>query len=747
MSVQKGIIVESPNKVPKIQGYLDKEFGVGVWKAASSVGHIRDLPEKELGIDRAAEYKRNYIINPDKKRVVSNLIALADEVGRENIYLATDPDREGEAIAFHLAMALKLSVDTAKRVTFNEITQPAIAKAIRSARTIDKALVRAQEARRVVDRLSGYEVTAMMSRKIGEWLSAGRVQSPALRLCVDRERQIKKFTDSYVFRLRGIFLTPKSETLIAQYHKPFTTKADVMGYLAGLADKKWTVESVEVKPIERQPKPAFTTSSLQQEAIRKFGKSGGKWSAKKVMDLAQKLFEQGHITYMRTDSPNLSEEAVAAIKTLVTTKHGAGYFQARTFKAKDSAQEAHEAIRPTHFEDTVAGQGEDEQKLYKLIYARAVASQMKAALLEQTVVIIRSQVADDRFVAKASVMKFEGYLVVYTEEPDEAEPDEETTIKAIASGDKLNLEQLKAKQTYAQPAKRFDEASLVAELEKRGIGRPSTYATILSGIIHKEYVAAGSEQARKVNCQVFTWAGGKVTESGEVQSVGGDKNKLFPTETGHKIINFLESHFATLVDYTFTADMEGNLDQITEGKNTFLRVVTAFDQEHTRMLQTVNTALKDVERKVTSVLIGDIDGLPVKAGISKKGGVYVFYNEVFCPVEGQNDFKAVTLDMAKIAIAAKKAKEAQREKETLRTIEGKTNTYSIRQGQYGIYVTNGTDSAGLRDVKTQAQVDALTASECKVAIDSYKEWKKKNPAGSGAKKGAIKGGKVGAKRN
>lgn len=747
MSAQKGIIVESPNKVPKIQDYLDKEYGKGIWKAASSVGHIRDLPEKELGIDRQADYKRNYVINPDKKAVVHKLIALAEEVGRENIYLATDPDREGEAIAFHLAMALKLNVDTAKRVTFHEITQKAIAKAIQGVRIIDKALVRAQEARRVVDRLSGYEVTAMMSRKMGEWLSAGRVQSPALRLCVERERQIGQFADTYVFRLRGVFMTPKNETLIAQYHKPFSSKADVNTYLAGLTAKKWTVASVEIKPIERNPKPAFTTSSLQQDAIRKFGKSGGKWSAKKVMDVAQKLFEQGHITYMRTDSPNLSEEAVDAIKKLVTSEHGANYFQARTFKAKESAQEAHEAIRPTHVEQKMAGQTDEEQKLYKLIYARAVASQMKAALLEQTIVTISSQVGDDLFVAKASVMKFEGYLAVYAEEPDEEQPDqEESSIKAIAKGDKLTLQQLKAKQTYAQPAKRFDEASLVAELEKRGIGRPSTYANILSGIIHKEYVKTDSTLPRKVKCLVLTWAMGKVAETQEDQSIGGDKNKLYPTETGSKVIGFLESHFATLVNYKFTADMEENLDRITQGKLTFIRAVEAFDKEHTGMLQTVDKALKDAGRKVTSVLIGELNGLPVKAGISKKGGVYVLYNESFCTVEGQNDFNAVTLEMAKAAIETNQSKAEKREKDTLRIIQGKNNTYSIRQGEFGIYVTNGTDRAGLREVKTQAQVDALTAKACKDAIDSYVAWKKKNPTGASSKKSPTKGGKAVAKK-
>lgn len=740
MSARKGLIVESPNKVPKIQGYLDKLFGSGVWKVASSVGHIRDLPEKELGIDRVNDYKRNYLISPDKRKVVAKLIDLADEVGKDNVYLATDPDREGEGIAMHICMALKLDINLAKRVTFNEITPKAIETAIKNGvRTIDKKLVLAQEARRVIDRLAGYEVSGMLIRKCGERLSAGRVQSPALRLTVERERTIQSFKDAFTFRLKGSFLTPRKELLQANYHRAFESKAQVIDYLGTLADKKWSVKEVEIKPVERQPKPSFTTSTLQQEAIRKLGKAGGKWSAKKVMDVAQKLFEQGAISYMRTDSPNLSQEAVQEIQKLVTTELGAAYFQARTFKAKEAAQEAHEAIRPTHFEEKNAGETDDEKKLYKLIYARAVASQMKPAILEQTTITIGSQVVGDVFVAKASVVKFEGYLAVYKEESEEDDEVEETSIKAILKGDKVDLSTATARQTYAQPPKRFDEASLVQELEKRGIGRPSTYANILGGITRREYVISSTVAPKKLKASVLTWLDGRVNEKQEDQSIGGDKNKLVPTPTGLKITEFLEANFAKLVDYNFTSGMEEDLDLITEGKTTFGRVVQGFDKEHTLMLQRVDSSVKDAERKITQFLIGEIDGMPVKAGKSKKGGKYVLYNEEFFSIETELEPAKISLEMAKQAMTDKLKKTQEREKNTLRVIVGKTVSYSIRTGEFGLYVTNGTDSAKLRNISTQEQIDSLTAEQCKQVIEDYKAYKKQNASSS--KKSSASGSK------
>ncbi|RYF71306.1 MAG: type I DNA topoisomerase [Cytophagaceae bacterium] len=489
---------------------LDKLYGAGVWKVVASVGHFRDLPLKSLGVHRDQGYGLSYELHPDKLKIVKDIKGLAQQVGIANCYLATDLDREGESISFHLAQILGIPISQTKRVTFDEVTEKAIAAAVSNPRVLDMKLVSAQEGRRAIDRLTGYEISPLMSRKLGNRLSAGRVQSVALRLVVERERTIEAFKSKSDFRLKGEFLTPNGEGIKATYHQPFLTEDAIVSYLKASVQKTYAVANIEVKPLVRQPSPPFTTSTLQQDAIRKLSKKAGRWSAKKVMEVAQELFAKGHITYMRTDSPNLSQEAVEAIKEQVNTRLGASYFEARTFKAKQAAQEAHEAIRPTHFYHQQAGDTPDEQALYELIYRRAMASQMKPALFEQTTIFITSADPQDLFTAVAKVEKFNGYLAVYAEETDEEGEEETTSLKKIAKGDKLRCQKLVGRQTYSQPAKRYDEASLIRELEKRDIGRPSTYASIVGTIQARDYVRTDSIPASKLPSVIFTLENNKL---------------------------------------------------------------------------------------------------------------------------------------------------------------------------------------------------------------------------------------------
>ncbi|PRY27798.1 DNA topoisomerase-1 [Spirosoma oryzae] len=721
------LIVESPNKCAKIQSILDSAYGSGNWIVAASVGHIRDLPKNQLGVDRADNYKRTYVISDDKQSVVSKLRAQVAKTVADRVYMATDPDREGEAIAWHLAIALKLDPRTARRVTFNEITAKAVTEAISSYRTIDTRLTAAQETRRVIDRLVGYEVSDLMSRKLGDRLSAGRVQSVALRLCVERERQIEGFADQFTFKLKADFLTPRKELLVAQYHQAMSNQNQVTAYMQTVPGKQFRVTDVSQKPVSRSPQPAFTTSTLQQEAIRKLSRGNQRWSAKQVMDVAQKLFEQGAITYMRTDSPNLSAEAVESIRQLVSSRYGADYFQANTYKAKEAAQEAHEAIRPTHFEQPTAGETDEQQQLYASIYSRAVASQMKPALYQQTIISIGSQQPGDTYTAKASVLVFEGYRKVYQEESDEEGQEENTPIKAITSGEVLSLQQLVARQTYAQPPKRFDEASLVAELEKRGIGRPSTYASILSKIVSQHYVDSTTVAARKLTAQLLTYQHGQIRFSTEQQSIGGDKNRLQPSPTGRQITEFLEVNFTRMVDFQFTALMEQTLDDIVVGKGSYLSTVGSFDAQHQHQLQTAEQRTADKPRANRQRLIGDHEGSPLKVGLGKNG-VYVLWNDAFYSVEGQTDPATVTMPMAIAAIQAKAERQQQQARDTLRVIQGNRITYTIRKGQYGIYLTDGSVNVTLKEIKTDEQMAALTATNCKQIIDDYKA--SKSSAGS-----------------
>ena len=726
--MKKLLIVESPNKCKKISSILDKLYGVGIWKVVASVGHFRDLPQKSLGVHRDQGYGLTYELHPDKLKIVKDIKTLAQQVGVTNCYLATDLDREGESISFHLAQVLSIPIPQTKRVTFDEVTEKAIAAAVSSPRVLDMKLVSAQEGRRAIDRLTGYEISPLMSRKLGNRLSAGRVQSVALRLVVERERAIEAFKTISDFRLKGEFLTPGGEVIKATYHQPFLTEETILSYLKTSIQKTYSVANIEVKPLVRQPSPPFTTSTLQQDAIRKLSKKTDRWSAKKVMDVAQELFAKGHITYMRTDSPNLSQEAVDAIKAQVSTTLGILYFEARSFKAKQAAQEAHEAIRPTHFENRLAGDTPDEQALYDLIYRRAMASQMKPALFEQTTIYITSTDPQDLFTAVAKVEKFNGYLAVYSEENDDEGQEETTSLTKIAKGDKLHCQKLVGRQTYSQPAKRYDEASLVRELEKRDIGRPSTYASIVGTIQARDYVRTDTITASKLPAVILILENNKLEKKVEQQSVGGDQNKLVPSSVGHQVTGYLEANFSKLVDYAFTASMEKRLDEVAGGKASYKQVVSEFDADHQHLLKLADAVQQDIVRTPSTHLIGELDGEAVKTGKGKYG-TYVLFKGEFLDAR-QYEPEQITLDLVQ-QLLDKKSQQLQQREENLIHKVGK---YEIRQGPHGQYVTDGTTNARLpQQVTTTEQIKLLTSDNCQAIITSYLTWKKSQTSRAGGK--------------
>ncbi|CCH57582.1 DNA topoisomerase I (plasmid) [Fibrisoma limi BUZ 3] len=706
----KLLIVESPNKIKKLKSLLGSGYEV-----AASVGHIRDLPAKELGINRQAGYKMDYQVYSEKQDVVKRLHYLVSQIGKENVLLATDPDREGEAIAYHLSQVLQIPLAQAQRVTFQEITQKALQSALNNVRGLDLKLISAQEARRAIDRLVGYEISPVLWKKLGGKLSAGRVQSVALRLVVERERTIQEFAEKFSYRGSGEFITPAGEIIKATRPAIFADEAAARSYLQSADAKSFVVADVQTKPTEKTPPAPFTTSTLQQDGIKKF-----KWNAKKVMDVAQKLFESGHITYMRTDSPNLSEEAVAAIKAHVEANIGTEYFLARRFKSKESAQEAHEAIRPTHFENSAAGDDDDQQKLYRLIYTRALASQMAAARYQQTVVTIAERDPQDIYQAKASVLEFDGFLRVYQESDEEDAEKEETLTAAISTGDALTHQQLRIKQTYTMPPRRYDEATLVKDLENRGIGRPSTYASILANITNRQYVETATVAGRKVQALVLTWQPGKgVRSTSESVSMGGDKAKLVPTSIGNSITEFLEQHFGRMVDYEFTANVEEELDEIVAGKRKFIDVVSGFDTSHRQQIEAASQTVADAAPKEgASKLIGEYEGKPIRAGQSKFG-TYIAYDGQFYNLQHVEPDQ-VTVDHLHQAMAQKQAAKALNEAGLIAKVGKK---YEVRKGPYGIYITDGTVKASVRN-KTEEEAAALLADECKEIIKGYLAWVK-----------------------
>ena len=601
------VIVESPAKAKTIEKFLGTDY-----KVASSFGHIADLPTKEIGVDTEGDFTPKYIVSKDKKDVVRKLKGLAKDA--EMVWLASDEDREGEAIAWHLAEELNLKDDKTKRIVFHEITKSAILRAIENPRNIDYNLVNAQQARRVLDRLVGYELSPVLWRKVKGGLSAGRVQSVAVRLIVEREREIQDFEAQASYRIDAEFSTEEGKTFKAKIPKNFDTKEEAEKFLKENIGANFKVADLTTKPAKKNPAPPFTTSTLQQEAARKLY-----FSVSKTMTMAQRLYEAGHITYMRTDSVNLSEDARKGAKEEILKAYGDKYAKARQFKGKSKgAQEAHEAIRPTNFEKHSISGDRDQQRLYELIWKRAIASQMSDAQLERTNVKIEADKHDNHFTANGEVLKFDGFLKVYLEGSDEEDEEQSGMLPALSVNQPLDNVFITATERFTRPPYRYTEASLVKKLEELGIGRPSTYAPTISTIQSRNYIEKGSVDGTEREYVQFKLKNDKLSEKTLTETVGSDKGKMVPTATGMVVNDFLVNHFSNILDYNFTAKVEESFDNIAEGNEEWTTMMKEFYKDFHPHVQDV---AKNADREVGERILGKDPetGKPVSVRLGKFG--------------------------------------------------------------------------------------------------------------------------------
>ena len=562
------VIVESPAKAKTIEKFLGKDY-----KVASSFGHISDLPSKELGVDVDGDFEPKYRVSKDKRDVVKKLKELAKKA--EIVWLASDEDREGEAIAWHLAEALGLDKEKTKRIVFHEITKTAIKKAIENPRSIDYNLVDAQQARRVLDRIVGYELSPVLWRKVKGGLSAGRVQSVSVRLIVERERDIQNFSPVASYRIDAEFVSSEGTSFRAKLPKNFNSEQEAQDFLNANKAAWYQVSDLQKKPARKSPAAPFTTSTLQQEASRKLG-----FSVSRTMSNAQRLYEAGLITYMRTDSVNLSEEARKGAESEIITAFGAEYSNPRNYKGKSKgAQEAHEAIRPTSFANHTVNVERDQARLYDLIWKRAIASQMSDAKLERTNLKIKingTRQVTEQFVANGEIITFDGFLKVYLEGTDDEHAEKEGILPPLEVGEKLDNKYITATQRFTRPPSRYTEASLVKQLEELGIGRPSTYAPTISTIQNRNYIEKGANEGEERKYQQLMLQNGIINTKVLSEKVGSNKGKLVPTDTGMIVTDFLVNHFENILDYNFTARVEENFDDIAEGKEDWRAMMKDF---------------------------------------------------------------------------------------------------------------------------------------------------------------------------
>ncbi len=584
------VIVESPAKAKTIGKFLGKDFQV-----ETCFGHITDLPSKDIGIDVERDFQPKYEVSSDKKSVVKKLRDLSKKA--EMVWLASDEDREGEAIAWHLETQLKLKKENTKRIVFHEITKKAILNAIDNPREINYDLVNAQQARRVLDRLVGYELSPVLWRKVKSGLSAGRVQSVAVRLIVEREREIQQFTPVASYRVDAEFINSEGVKFKAKLPKNFKTKEEAEAFLNSCIDAVFSVEDLQKKPAKKSPAPPFTTSTLQQEASRKLG-----FPVAKTMREAQRLYEAGLITYMRTDSVNLSDDARNAAKNEIVNTYGAAYSKSRNFTTKaKGAQEAHEAIRPTDISNKEISVSYDQSRLYDLIWKRTIASQMSEAQLERTTVKIKNSKNDVQLVANGEVIKFDGFLKVYLEGTDNEEEEQEGMLPRLEVGEQLERNTITATERYTRPPYRYSEAALVKKLEELSIGRPSTYAATISTIQRREYVAKGVIEGKSRNYTRIVLEKGEVSSKILSEKVGADKGKLVPTDIGNVVNDFLVDHFSTILDYGFTAKVENDFDAIAEGEENWIETIREF---YGKFHPVVEKVAETAERATGARLLG-----------------------------------------------------------------------------------------------------------------------------------------------
>lgn len=658
------VIVESPAKAKTIQKFLGSDFDV-----TSSQGHIRDLSEKGLGIDFEQNYRPLYEVSADKKRLVAELKKKAKAA--ETVWLASDEDREGEAIAWHLFDELKLDKAHTRRIVFHEITKNAILHAVETPRDIDLNLVDAQQARRVLDRLVGFELSPVLWRKIKTGLSAGRVQSVAVRLVVDREREIRDFKPTAAYRATAEFLTPEGEVFTAELAQRFATREEAQQFLEQCRDFAFSVEDVQSKPAKHSPKPPFTTSTLQQEAARRLG-----FSVSRTMRVAQTLYESGRITYMRTDSVNLSSLAINTAKKHIVETLGEQYSQPRQYSTHSKgAQEAHEAIRPSYIDQhTITGTA-DEQKLYKLIWQRTIASQMADAQVMKTTIDITAP--QSRFTATGEQISFDGFLRVYA---DMDKQQDEQGLPVVKKNTELHYKAIKAQQRYTQPPARYDEAALVRKMEELGIGRPSTYAPTISTIQTRKYIERSSLAGQKREINLLTLTKGKITEQQKQETYGADKSKLVPTDIGFVVNDFLMQYFPDILDYNFTAQVEQDFDSIAAGGEQWTGMIDRFYKPfHNTVEEAQQTAERNVGEHVLGVDPATGQKISVKIGryglIAQKESDKPDGKPVFAPLKKGQTLENITLEQAL---------DLFRLPRNLGDFEGKDMT--VNEGRFGPYI-------------------------------------------------------------
>ena len=668
------VIVESPAKAKTIEKFLGEDY-----KVVSSYGHIRDLKKRTFSVD-VNTFSPQYEVPSDKKSVVENLRKLSKEA--KTVWLASDEDREGEAISWHLYEVLGLKPENTRRIVFHEITKPAILEAIENPRSIDLNLVNAQQARRVLDRIVGFKLSPVLWRKVKPALSAGRVQSVAVRLIVEREREIQNFNCEDNFRITAVFTNAEGSEVRAELNQRFATMEEAEAFLKKCRAVNYTVQEVTTKPQKRVPAPPFTTSTLQQEAAHKLG-----FTVAQTMMVAQHLYESGRITYMRTDSVNLSKLCLSASKKVIAEQMGDNYVKTRQYQTNSKgAQEAHEAIRPTYMDQTQIEGTQQERRLYDLIWKRTLASQMADAEIEKTQVIISIDGLEEYFVANGEVVKFDGFLRVYKETENEADMvdyESEGILPVLTAGDSLQRSVIVATQRFAQRPIRYNEASLVRKLEELGIGRPSTYAATITTIQQREYVTKGDKPGEERTYQTLTLKGDKITSQNHKTTIGVERGKLLPTDTGIVVNDYLSENFPSIMDYNFTADIEKEFDEIAEGKMDWTGVIREFYDDFDPQVERAGNT--HTEHKVGERLLGNDPktGEPITVKIGRFGPVAQIGSS---DAESKPRFAQLKKGQTLETITLEEAVELFRLPRELGKYLGKTVT--VGAGKFGPYVVH-----------------------------------------------------------
>ena len=688
------VIVESATKAKTIEKILGQDF-----KVVSCVGHISDLPVKELGVDVKNDFKPKYVIPTEKKPIIRDLKKYVKD--SDKVWLASDEDREGEAIAWHLYENLDLANKDYERIVFHEITKNAILNALETPRDINFNLVNAQQARRVLDRLVGYELSPVLWRKVKAGLSAGRVQSVSVRLIVEKEREIKNFISKSSYKLIGVFENEQGVKLKAELNEKYYSVEEVKNFLEKNYNSIFNISSIDKKPAKKSPTPPFTTSTLQQEASRKLG-----FGVTRTMSTAQKLYEAGLITYMRTDSVTISNEAKSSIVQKIESKYGEDYVNIRDYKNKNkSAQEAHEAVRPTDINIEEITSDYDQQRLYHLIWKRTISSQMSDAQIERTVVNIKSDSYNEFFVARGEVIKFDGFLRVYNEGTDDEIEEEKGVLPALSINENLNLLSISSRESFSRPPSRFTEASLVKKLEELGIGRPATYATTISTIQNRGYIAKGVNEGLDRNYNLIEFSKNGIKESQLKEKTGSNKGKLVPTDIGMIVNDFLVDNFNNILDYGFTAEVEKNFDKIATGDQDWTDIIKQF---YSDFHENVNEVKDNAERQSGEKILGSDpnSGRVVKVRLGKFGPIAQIgtIDEEEKPI-----FASLTKDQQLDTISLEEALELFKFPKEIGNHKGETVT--VNNGRYGPYIKFSTKSISIPNGIDPHTVDLNIAIE------------------------------------